>query len=351
MSGPTPYFHQSRAMGGAGQAGLRTPPQSAIRSMVPDTGIGIGSGHHHPFGSSFHHMDHAPPRPVMVSHGDGSADAGSRESEKKKRGRPRKYGPDGSGGGGSASSAVAHAAQHKAVTPGSGSGSASGSGWSLSDPSQKRGRGRPPGSGKIQRLALLGEWAVSTAGRGFTPHVLRILEGEDIAAKIASFSQQATRAVCVMSAQGAVSRLTLSQPSNSRGNVTYEGRFQIIYLSGSYMTTDEDGTRTRTGDLSIAVSSPEGHVFGGPVAGNLVAATTVQVIIGSFVYLGPKGKSKEDESQEVEVGTEIEFASTDRSNTPVSNQNANPSPVVVGWPGPRQMENRPGRIDIDLARG
>lgn len=146
MSGPTPYFHQ-RAMGGAGptpQTGLRTQ-QPAIRSMVPDTGIGIGS---HPFGSSFH-MEPTP-RPVMMAHGDGSTDGGSRESEKKKRGRPRKYGPDGSGG-------AAPSPQGRIVTPGSGSGSASGSGWSLTDPSQKRGRGRPPGSGKIQRLALLGE--------------------------------------------------------------------------------------------------------------------------------------------------------------------------------------------------
>lgn len=45
------------------------------------------------------------------------------------------------------------------------------------------------------------------------------------------------------------------------------------------MTIDEAGTRTRTGDLSIAVSSPEGHVFGGPVGGVLVAATTVQVLL------------------------------------------------------------------------
>lgn len=45
------------------------------------------------------------------------------------------------------------------------------------------------------------------------------------------------------------------------------------------MTTDEGGTRTRTGDLSIAVSSPEGQVFGGPVGGALVAATTVQVLL------------------------------------------------------------------------
>ena len=50
-------------------------------------------------------------------------------------------------------------------------------------------------------------------------------------------------------------------------------------MSGSYMTTDEGAARTRTGDLSIAVSSPEGHVFGGPVGGVLVAATTVQVLL------------------------------------------------------------------------
>jgi hypothetical protein len=92
--------------------------------------------------------------------------------------------------------------------------------------------------------------------------------------------------------------------------------------------------------IYFALPLPQLFLFGYPF----------QVIIGSFVYLGLKAKNK-DESQEVEAGMETEFASTDQSSTPVSNQNANPAPIVMGWPGPRQIENRPGRIDIDLARG
>lgn len=62
------------------------------------------------------------------------------EPVKRKRGRPRKYGPDGS--------------VSLALTPSPSS--ALPSGGPLTQ-SQKRGRGRPPGSGKKQQLASLGK--------------------------------------------------------------------------------------------------------------------------------------------------------------------------------------------------
>lgn len=45
---------------------------------------------------------------------------------------------------------------------------------------------------------------------------------QDIASKIMSFSQQGPRAVCILSANGAVSTVTLRQPATSGGTVTYE---------------------------------------------------------------------------------------------------------------------------------
>lgn len=45
---------------------------------------------------------------------------------------------------------------------------------------------------------------------------------QDVAAKIMSFSQQGPRVVCILSANGAVSTVTLRQPSTSGGTVTYE---------------------------------------------------------------------------------------------------------------------------------
>ena len=43
------------------------------------------------------------------------------------------------------------------------------------------------------------------------------------------------------------------------------------------MPTDNQGTRSRTGGMSVSLASPDGRVVGGGVAGLLVAAGPVQV--------------------------------------------------------------------------
>ncbi|KAJ7513909.1 hypothetical protein O6H91_23G019500 [Diphasiastrum complanatum] len=186
---------------------------------------------------------------------------------KKKRGRPRKY-AEGADGNNNISLAL--------LSPGP---SAEGP---LSSNGEKR-RGRPPGSGKKQHLAALG-----SAGQGFTPHVITIAAGEDVATKIMSFSQIGSRALCVLSANGAISNVTLRQTATSGGTVTYEGRFEILSLSGSFLLTEDSGTRSRTGGLSVSLAGPDGRVVGGGVAGMLTAASPVQVVVGSFIAEGRK---------------------------------------------------------------
>jgi len=61
-----------------------------------------------------------------------------------------------------------------------------------------------------------------------------------------------------------------------------QGRFEILSLSGSFMPTDNQGTRSRAGGMSVSLASPDGRVVGGGVAGVLIAATPVQVIILSL---------------------------------------------------------------------
>ena len=50
-----------------------------------------------------------------------------------------------------------------------------------------------------------------------------------------SFSQHGTRAVCVLSANGAISNVTLRQTATSGGTVTYEvcayGQWKLTYFS------------------------------------------------------------------------------------------------------------------------
>uniref|UniRef100_A0ACD5UTY3 Uncharacterized protein n=2 Tax=Avena sativa TaxID=4498 RepID=A0ACD5UTY3_AVESA len=203
---------------------------------------------------------------IVISGGGG-------ELVKKKRGRPRKYGPDGTLGMG--------------PKPASEAGRQSGGAGSNSNPDGKR-RGRPPGSGKKKQLDALG-----SSGTSFTPHIITVKPNEDVASKILSFSQQGPRTTCIISATGSLCTATLRQPATSGGIVTYEGHFEILSLSGSYLLAEDGDTRSRTGGLSVALAGSDGRIVGGSVAGMLMAANLVQVVVGSFIAEGKKPKEEQ----------------------------------------------------------
>ncbi|XP_050225647.1 AT-hook motif nuclear-localized protein 7-like [Mercurialis annua] len=206
--------------------------------------------------------------PVTVSPPVGGDSTG-----KKKRGRPRKYAQDG---------ALVPALSPMPISssiPLAGDFSSSSSSW-------KRGRGRPLESVKKQHkfeYENTGERIAYFVGANFTPHVLTVNAGEDVTMKVMSFSQQGARAICILSANGTISNVTLRQPTTSGGTLTYEGRFEILSLSGSYMPTDSGGTKSRSGGMSVALAGPDGRVVGGGLAGLLIAAGPVQVVVGSFL--------------------------------------------------------------------
>ncbi|XP_062232828.1 AT-hook motif nuclear-localized protein 10-like [Phragmites australis] len=95
-------------------------------------------------------------------------------------------------------------------------------------------------------------------------------------------------AVCIHTANGAVSNVTLCQGDSSGGTVTYQGRFEILPLAGSYLLSESAELSSRTGGLSVCLAGPDGRVLDGAVAGLLTVASPVQVVIGSFVADGKK---------------------------------------------------------------
>ncbi|VVB12022.1 unnamed protein product [Arabis nemorensis] len=209
----------------------------------------------------------APPQPPATTEGFSSGPM------KKKRGRPRKYGHDGATVAlspnpiSSAAPTTSHVIDFSA--------------------SEKRNKVKPATTSSSfvktkYQVENLGEWAPSSTGANFTPHIITVNAGEDVTKKIISFSQQGSLAICVLCANGVVSSVTLRQPDSSGGTLTYEGRFEILSLSGSFMPSDSDGTRSRTGGMTVSLASPDGRVVGGGVAGLLVAATPIQVVVGSF---------------------------------------------------------------------
>eukprot|EP00262_Sarcandra_glabra_P007255 TRINITY_DN1993_c2_g1_i1.p1 TRINITY_DN1993_c2_g1~~TRINITY_DN1993_c2_g1_i1.p1 ORF type:complete len:348 (-),score=32.20 TRINITY_DN1993_c2_g1_i1:235-1278(-) len=205
------------------------------------------------------------------------------EPLRRKRGRPRKYGPDGT-------MALALSPVSPAIPTSGGFSSTPTQSPAMqltASPSEmKKARGRPPGSGNKQNLSVLG--IIGVTGNGFTPHVITVKAGEDVSSKILSISQHGPRAVCILSANGAISNVTIRQAATSGGTVTYEGRFEILSLSGSFTVLESGGHRSRTGGLSVTLAGPDGRVLGGGVAGLLTAASPVQVVVGSFILDAPK---------------------------------------------------------------
>ncbi|KAL9666502.1 hypothetical protein QQ045_000836 [Rhodiola kirilowii] len=200
------------------------------------------------------------------------------EQVKRKRGRPRKIVPDGTS---LALSSNSQGVSKAAVVSGQsevGEVNAEGS-------QEKRQRGRPPGSGKKQMDALGG-----TCGVGFTPHVIAISAGENIVSKMVEFSQEGARTICILSANGAVHNVTLRRVAG--GTISYEGQLEIISLSGSLCCVKSDGSQNNTVNLTVTLAGPDGRVVGGVVTRELIAATAIQIVAGSFI--ADKKKSNAD---------------------------------------------------------
>ncbi|MBA0676732.1 hypothetical protein Goari_018196 [Gossypium aridum] len=180
---------------------------------------------------------------------------------KKKRGRPRKYDADGN-----------LRVPYQIVT--TTTNSPPGFTLSPSSPtefsSHKRGKGRSPRNWQL--LASLGELFAYTAGGDFTAHVVKVNTGEDVAGKVVSLSQKGPRGICILSANGAVSN----------------GRFEILSLTGSFTFSENGGVKSRTGGLSVSLAGSDGRVIGGGLAGVLLAASPIQIVVGSFMLNGYK---------------------------------------------------------------
>lgn len=56
-----------------------------------------------------------------------------------------------------------------------------------------------------------------------------------------------------------------------------QGRFEILSLSGSYTFVEKGGANRKLGMLSVSLAKPDGRVFGGGIAGALIAAGPIQV--------------------------------------------------------------------------
>ncbi|KAJ0260657.1 PPC domain-containing protein [Hirschfeldia incana] len=297
-----------------------------------------------------------PTPPPPHHHSVASAAAEEEPMVKKKRGRPRKYVPDNNEGCDLELSPMQSLQKPKISSP-------------VSDPNApKRARGRPPGTGRKQRLANLGEWMNTSAGFAFATHVISVEAGEDIVSKVLSFSQQRPRALCIMSGTGMASAFTLRQTGSSAPTLSFQGHFDILSLQGCYLVNEEGGSKSRTGGISVSLSRHDGFLIGGTV-GTLIAASLVQVVACSFVYGSAKGKvikqengSKEDNNT-TKKDNSLETPASEQPSPPRATESAAEGAQTPldysspGWAGSgggsRTTDSRNNNhlTDIDLTRG
>ncbi|PIN27082.1 hypothetical protein CDL12_00140 [Handroanthus impetiginosus] len=278
------------------------------------------------------------PAPVSVTPPSTAGGVGGTATLKKKRGRPRKYGPDGS---------VAVALSPKPIS--------SSAPPPVIDFSAVEKRGKVKSVGSAAKLHVprmetesMGEWVSCSVGANFTPHIITVNAGEDVTMKVISFSQQGPRAICILSANGVISSVTLRQPDSSGGTLTYEGRFEILSLTGSFMPSESGGMRNRSGGMSVSLASPDGRVVGGGVAGLLVAASPVQIVVGSFLagsQLEQKTKKPKPDSMNI-----IPAAAIPISSAPIEDSyHTSPSFRGDSWSSmPSESRNKPTDINVTL---
>ncbi|OIW13566.1 hypothetical protein TanjilG_29307 [Lupinus angustifolius] len=148
---------------------------------------------------------------------------------------------------------------------------------------EKRSRGRPRGSGKLQILASIGGFVAETAGGCFKPHVVTVNVGEDVVSRILSFLHKSNEVVCILSAAGAVSSVFMRHQSSSSQVLKYEGCFEIVSLCGSCtFASGIDGARHKNAMLSVILGKGDGSVFGGCIESSMIAATPIQLSMATF---------------------------------------------------------------------
>lgn len=127
LSGSASYYMQREMSGQGPGQGILTNPSSQFQTNIGSSSIPSTLHVDSSFTNQLHGVNvGAPAAPVVLA-----------EPPRRKRGRPRKYGPEGAVSLGLSPSTSTPA--RKLVS------------------SQRRGRGRPPGSGRKQQLASLGK--------------------------------------------------------------------------------------------------------------------------------------------------------------------------------------------------
>ncbi|CAA0806064.1 AT-hook motif nuclear-localized protein 22 [Striga hermonthica] len=151
-----------------------------------------------------------------------------------------------------------------------------GGGGSGSGEVTRRPRGRPAGSKNKPKPPII---ITRDSANALRSHVMEVANGCDVQESISAFATRRQRGVCILSATGTVTNVTLRQPAAPGSVLTLQGRFEILSLSGSFLPPPAPPAAS---GLSIYLAGAQGQVVGGAVVGPLLASGPVVIMAASF---------------------------------------------------------------------
>jgi predicted DNA-binding protein with PD1-like motif len=161
----------------------------------------------------------------------------------------------------------------------------------------RRPRGRPPGSKNKPKPPVI---ITRESANALRAHILEVAAGCDVFSALSAYARRRQRGVCVLSAAGSVTDVTIRQPTSAASPApvaALQGRFEILSLSGSFLPPPAPPGAT---SLAAFLAGGQGQVVGGAIAGPLIAAGPVVIVAASFTNVAYERLPLDDAEEEVQ---------------------------------------------------
>ncbi|XP_062119377.1 AT-hook motif nuclear-localized protein 23-like [Humulus lupulus] len=140
-------------------------------------------------------------------------------------------------------------------------------------------RGQPPGSMNKPKSSMI---ITRESANTLRAHILEVGSGCNVFDFVATYARKRQRGICVLSGSGTITNITFWHLAATGVVVTLHGRFEIFFLSRSFLPSPAPPGAT---NLTVFLAGGQGQVVGGNVVGALVAAGPAIVIASSFTNM------------------------------------------------------------------
>ncbi|KAF8395696.1 hypothetical protein HHK36_019646 [Tetracentron sinense] len=166
----------------------------------------------------------------------------------------------------------------------------------LAEEVTRKPRGRPPGSKNKPKPPIV---ITRDSESAIKPVVLELSAGSNLIEMVSQFVRRRHVCLTVISCSGTVANVTLRHPISPGTTLTLHGPFNILSLTGTFLGSSSSS-------FAISLAGARGQVFGGIVAGKIIAASTIVLVAATFINPSFHRLAGEDEgAEEVKPGSVI----------------------------------------------